>query len=122
MEVIIDSCVHGYHVYQEIWTPVSGKYLRDNTEDRYAVAVCKLEDVVYHVPRAISWLCSAFIKLGGVIDYIVEGTRHHSSNLPQGGMEIPCKLVFKGTLKICEVCDWFLKGCLKAGCLIKYFY
>ena len=27
MEVVVDSCVRDYHMYQEIWTPVSGEYL-----------------------------------------------------------------------------------------------
>jgi len=85
MEVVVESCVRGYHIYQEIWTPVIGEHLnckreRDNTEDRYAVAVCKAEDVVVgHVPRTISCLCSAFIRRGGVIDYIVEGARRFSA-------------------------------------------
>ena len=57
MEIVVDSCVRGYHMYQEIWTPVSGNYLnckreRDNTEDRHAVAVCKPEDVVVAWPQA----------------------------------------------------------------------
>ena len=56
------------------------------------------------MPHAISYLFSAFIRLGGMIDYIMEGTRHYSSDLLQGGIEIPCKL--------------FLKGCLKVGHLI----
>ena len=51
------------------------------------------------MPHAISYLFSAFIRLGGMIDYIVEGTRHYSSDLLQGGIEIPCKLVFKGMLE-----------------------
>ena len=117
MEVVVNSCVHGYHVYQEIC-----KQERDNTEDRHAVrvAVCKAEDItVSHVPRTISCLWSAFIRRGGVIDCIVEGTRCYSSNLLGGGMEIPCKLILIGTLKIHEVHDWFLKGHLKAGRLIK---
>ena len=52
MKVIVDSCVHGYHMYQEIWTSVitwlHGEY---NAEDRHTVAVCKLKGVmVGHVP------------------------------------------------------------------------
>ena len=67
---------------------------RQYTENRHAVDT--LEDIVVgHVPHAISCLCSAFIRLGAVIDYIVEGTRCYSSNLPQGGI---CKLIFKRML------------------------
>ena len=38
-----DSSVHGYHVYQDNWTPVIGERLNcereeENPRDRYAVA------------------------------------------------------------------------------------
>ena len=41
----IQYCIRGYHVYQRIWYPTIGEILgfareRDNTHDRYAVAVC----------------------------------------------------------------------------------
>ena len=41
----IQCCIRGYHVYQRIWYPTIGEILgsareRDNTHDRYAVAVC----------------------------------------------------------------------------------
>ena len=67
---------------------------------------------------------SAFIRLGGVIDsidYIVEGKRRYSSDLPQGGMEIPCKLILKVRYKNSR--SRVLKGRLKADSLglIKYF-
>ena len=40
-----DSSVHGYHVYQDNWTPVIGERLNcereeENPRDRYAVAIC----------------------------------------------------------------------------------
>ena len=87
MEIVVDSCVHGFHIYQEIWTPVIGECLhckreRDNAEDRHAVAVSKLVDmVVGHVPRNISCLCLVFIRQGGTIDCTVEETRQYSSDL-----------------------------------------
>ena len=42
----IQCCIRGYHVYQWIWYPTIGEMLgtareRDNTHDRYAVAVCR---------------------------------------------------------------------------------
>ena len=56
MEIVVDCCMRGFHVYQEIWTPVIDECLhckreRDNVEDRHAVAVCKSLDImVGHVP------------------------------------------------------------------------
>ena len=104
MEASIESCVRGFHIYQNVWTPVVGEVLgcrreTTNTEDRYAVAVYKSEEVVGHVPRKISCLCAAFIRRGGAICCTVEGGRRYSSDLLQGGMEIPCKLTFKGPLQ-----------------------
>ena len=64
MEVAVESSVRGYHVYQAVWVPVIGEHLNckremGNAKDRYAIAVCKLEDeVVGHVPWTISCMCS----------------------------------------------------------------
>ena len=50
--------------------------------------------IVGHVPRKFSAICSIFIRRGGSIVCIVSGSRRYSSNLPQGGLEIPCILKF----------------------------
>ena len=50
--------------------------------------------IIGHVPRKISALCSLFIRRGGVLKCCVDGSRRYSADLPQGGMEIPCKLIF----------------------------
>ena len=99
-EATVEGCVRGFHVYQDVWVPVIGETLpchreTDNSEDRYAVAYYKSE-VVGHVPRNISSLCAAFLRRGGVMKGTVTETRRYSSDLEQGGMEIPCKLTFMG--------------------------
>ena len=50
-----------------------------------------------HVPRAISPICSIFIRRGGTIKCLITGGRRYSSDLPQGGLEIPCVLTFETT-------------------------
>ena len=52
MEVSVESCVRGFHIYQDVWIPVVGEVLgcrREMTnaefEDRYTVAVYKSEEV-----------------------------------------------------------------------------
>ena len=50
-----DSYIRGYHVYQVVWTPVVGEMLLlkrepTNAMDVSAVAVCKENDIVGHVP------------------------------------------------------------------------
>ena len=70
-------------MHSTIWTPVLGELLTckrelDNSEDQYAVAICNVKDtVISHIARKISFLCSVFIRRGGVIRCIVNGDGHH---------------------------------------------
>lgn len=116
--VAISSCARGYHVYKDRWKPRIGEKLAcvresANIKDRYAVAVVKKQDhvdkkttkkkksdseesiIVGHLPRKISCVCSLFIRRGGTITCKVSG-RRHSADLLQGGLEIPCQLIFEG--------------------------
>ena len=110
---VVDSMIHGHHVYKEIWNPVNGEELPcereiGNSSDPIAVAVRKRLDggednIVGHLPCRISPLCSAFIRRGGTIKCIVDGHRRHSEDLPQGGLEVPCKLIFEiESLRVCN--------------------
>ena len=49
-----------------------------------------------HVPRRISAACSLFIHQKGKITCVVTGHRHYSVDLPQGGLNVPCHLIFSG--------------------------
>ena len=105
-----DSAVRGFHEYQSIWAPVVGKELPckhkvHNLHDSFAVVVLKDCVVVGHLPRAMFWL---FLR-SGLISCIIIATRRYSRDLVQGGLEVPCTLIFKGEpLKIEK-----LKGLLK---------
>ena len=99
-----ECCVRGYHVYRRIWEAADGEMLdcgRDlhNDHDRYAVSVLKDGATVGHLPRKISKLCSLFLRRGGSIQCVVTGRRRYSADLPQGGLEVPCKLLFKASTK-----------------------
>ena len=101
----VESMIRGYHEYQLIWNdPIIGEELGcerepGNSHDPYAVAVKKAiggsDRIVGHVPRRISTICSLFIRRGRLLVCIINGVRRYSSDLPQGGLEIPCKLIFK---------------------------
>lgn len=100
-EYEIESCVRGYHVYKDIWIAQVGELLvceRDqyNVQDRYAVSVKKDGNVIGHLPRKISRVCSVFLRRGGNIQCIIVAQRRYSSDLPQGGLEVPCSLLFRG--------------------------
>ena len=107
--------VRGYHEYQAIWSdPYVGEELiceREvgNSHDPQVVALKKEIGIdghlrlVGHVPRRISSSCSIFIRRGGSIKCSITGSRCYSSDLPQGGLEIPCILIF--TTKCAELRD-----------------
>ena len=105
MELIIPSCIRGYHVYGEIWTAILGEQLFGeceigNIEDRYAVAVKNDSGItVGHLPQKISRISSIFLMGGGTITATVTGRRRYSSDLAQGGLEIPCDLKYCGEEK-----------------------
>ena len=108
MEYQKASCVRGYHVYRDIWEAVIGEVLqcereRTNAEDRYAVAVKKDGRIIGHLPSKISRVCSLFLRRGGSIRCRITGSRRYSSDLPQGGLEIPCILLFKSPNKTKEL-------------------
>ena len=98
-----DCCIHGYHVYKEMWRATIGEELEcdrqpENSSDRYAVAVKRSGVVIGHLPRKLSRVCSLFLRRGGVISCMVTGECRYSGDLPQGGMEIPCFLLGLPTL------------------------
>ena len=95
-----ESCIRGFHVYKTIWEPALGEELQclrehGNARDRYAVAVKRRDVVVGHLPQRISRLCSLFLRRGGGIQCRVTGRRRYSGDLLQGGLEIPCLLIFR---------------------------
>lgn len=105
MVLVMSSCVHGYHVYGEVWMATLGEELIclpevGNVVDRYAVAVKKESgETVGHLPRKILHTCSMFIQRGGDITATVTGHQRYSWDLVQGGLEIPCNLKFRGEEK-----------------------
>ena len=66
-----------------------------NSHDRYDVAVKRLGIVIGHLPRKLAKRCSLFLRRGGSIICTVSGERRYSHDLLQGGLEIPCTLLFK---------------------------
>ena len=105
-----ESMIGGYHEYRMIWNnPIAGEELPcyrelGNSHDPYAVAVKNFfageQKVVGHVPRRISAICSLFIRRGGDIRCQVTGDRRYSSDLLQGGLEIPAVLFFTAAKKM----------------------
>ena len=100
----MESVVRRYHIYKDVWPAAVGTTLpcqveKFNSHDSYAVAMIKDDVVVGHVPRNISVACSAFLRRGEIITCTITGARQYSSDLPQGGLEIPCRLTFSSSSK-----------------------
>ncbi len=70
-----------------------------NAIDRYDVSVMNGSTIVGNLPKRISQVCSLFLRRGGSLTCQVTGNRRHSSDLNQGGLEIPCLLIFRGEEK-----------------------
>ena len=47
-----------------------------------------------HVPAEISEVCWFFLRCGGTIKCRLSTDRHRCSPLEQGGLEVPCELIF----------------------------
>ena len=95
----VETVFRGYHVYTGIWDTAIGETLEceqggKNIHDPYAVVVVKGGNVVGHVPCAISSVCFLFFKKIGKITCLVTRKRQRSVDLPTGGLEVPCKLIF----------------------------
>ena len=98
------SLIRGHHIYKDIFMPTIGKTQdcrreASNSHDPYAVATIENDIDVGHVPRNISVPYSLLLRRGGSISCVITGARQHSSDLAQGGLEVPCKLVFNGPVK-----------------------
>ena len=87
----VEVMVCGYHEYQSVWDAPIGEMLCDDT---FVVAIKKDGKVIGHCLRKISALCSMFIRQGGKITCQVTGSRQYSSDLLQGGLEVPCKIFY----------------------------
>ena len=100
--LLFDSVIRGCHVYKEASEDELLPCRREtaNRYDPFAVAVTKNDMIVGHVPRRISAICSMFLRrklnFNGTIMCHVTGNRQYSRDLPQGGLEILCILIFTG--------------------------
>ena len=100
----VEAMIRGYHVYRYICSSVLDIELpcqreTGNISDPFAVSMLKDGVIVGHVPRKISSICSLFLLRNGSIICLVSGHRRFSEYLPQGGLEVPCTMVFEGDTK-----------------------
>ena len=68
----VATAVRGFHVYKNVWEPTVDEVLLcereiGNSHDTFAVAVRNSSEIVGHLPRFLSSICSIFIRRGGEI-------------------------------------------------------
>ncbi len=116
----VEAMVRGYHVYRAVWDASSEEELLcerelGNPHNPYAVAIARAGVTVGHVPRKISSVCSLFLRRGGSIRCQVTGSRRFSQDLPQGGLEIPCELIFEGSAKEVRKAEKLVRATLNSA-------
>ena len=80
---VVESCVRGFHVYQDILMPPTGECLSCQMEDSnafelYFVAIRKSVNIIGHVPQIISAVCSLFIQRGTLTCIILDSHCQYS--------------------------------------------
>ena len=71
----------------------------------------------YCWPRAISAVYNLFLRRNSTLRCQVTGTRHYSVDLPQGGLEIPCRLIFSGHASLIAKVQKLLQEAITSGML-----
>ena len=98
----VETVVRGYHMYKEVWDATIGQVLpcqkeHGNVHDPYAVTVLERE-------RCHCWACATSNILGLLLiswkKRQVTGATYYSIDLPQGGLEVPCKLIFSSKSRV----------------------
>ena len=82
----MESCIRGFHIYKEVWTPLIGERLgctheKSNREDPFTVAMKRGTETVGYVPRTISCVCTLFLRQCGFISCEVTGSSRPSVDL-----------------------------------------
>ena len=74
------------------------KEFQSLVHDKYAIALISSESVtVGYLPKCMSKLAHFFVKYARKIRCEIIGSKRYSSDLEQGGLEIPAKVIFQSS-------------------------
>ena len=102
----MNCCVRGYHIFKSFWDDPVGFVLSAKHEndpqslvhDKYVIALINSEPVtVGHLPKFMLKLGHFFVKYTGKIKCKTTGSKRNSSDLEQGGLEIPAKIIVQNS-------------------------
>ena len=96
---LLESVVHGYHVYKEIWTSILGEELQCIHEVRNIYDLCP--PLLRKMAHSTSSSLNNFYSIRS-IGCTIAGVPQYSIDQPQGGLEIPCKLMVRGDRKLVD--------------------
>ena len=94
-------CIRGYHVYRDIWAAAVGEALACEQEPRNSCKEGRDSDRALTQEDVACLL--ALPEKRRDIHCTVTGRRQHSSDLPQGGLEIPFIIEFRHSAKPKEI-------------------
>ena len=103
---VVSCCVRGYHIFKPFWDAPIGSILsakhyddpQSLVHDNYHIALINSESVtVGHLSKFMSKLAHIFVKQAGKIRCEITGSKRYSSDLDQGGLEIPAKIMFQSS-------------------------
>ena len=99
------TCVLEDTTYQEVWVPVIDKTLSccrevGNPHDPFAVKVIKAGTTVGHLPKK-NQLYFFSVHVGWWVK-VTNPHLRYSSDLVQGGLEIPCIVTLQGTKELID--------------------
>ena len=74
-----------------------------NAHNPFAVKVTMSGNIVGHLLKKISSMCSLFSRGGGMLTCkITNPNKWHSRDLEQRGLEIPCLVIFQGEQELLD--------------------
>ena len=103
---VVSCCVRGYHLFKPFWDALIASILSAKHDDdpqslvhhKYHIALINNESVtVGHLPKFMSKLAHIFVKQAGKIRGEITGSKRYPSDLDQGGLEIPAKIMFQSS-------------------------
>ena len=113
----VNSCVRGFHVYYDRWTPYLGEFFMCKSEGKnanglYTVAIKKGSEIIGHMPREISAACNLFLEFGGLLCCVITDTHHrYSADLPQGDYRSHASSSLRALKVVVALCPKFEDWC-----------
>ena len=102
-------CVRGYHICNWVWTATVEEVMRCARESGGPLS----SQCAFKEGKILSKICSLYYWHGCSISCGIAGARQYSRDLHQGGIEVPCVLILKGSKEEVVMVKSFYGSALK---------